>query len=88
MGCNYRRDRIGSISSGIVSQIHRSSNAFVDVSSPRSLSRSGKNILHLDQNTYYGGSEAAFSLDEAHSWMNSVNQRGLPPRVFCIPACC
>ncbi|KAJ5595561.1 uncharacterized protein N7459_001769 [Penicillium hispanicum] len=39
-----------------------------------SLSRSGKKILHLDQNPYYGGSEAAFSLDEAQEWMNSVNQ--------------
>ncbi|KAJ5249218.1 hypothetical protein N7468_000669 [Penicillium chermesinum] len=39
------------------------------------LSRSGKKILHLDQNQYYGGSEAAFSLDEAQEWMNSVNQR-------------
>ncbi|KAJ5367937.1 uncharacterized protein N7496_007697 [Penicillium cataractarum] len=38
------------------------------------LSRSGKKVLHLDQNSYYGGSEAAFSLDEASEWMNSVNQ--------------
>ncbi|KAJ5101202.1 hypothetical protein N7456_007254 [Penicillium angulare] len=39
-----------------------------------SLSRSGKKVLHLDQNTYYGGSEAAFSLDEAQDWVNTVNQ--------------
>ncbi|KAJ6003244.1 hypothetical protein N7451_005791 [Penicillium sp. IBT 35674x] len=39
-----------------------------------SLSRSGKKVLHLDQNPYYGGSEAAFSLDEAQEWVNSVNQ--------------
>ncbi|KAJ5734919.1 uncharacterized protein N7483_000044 [Penicillium malachiteum] len=38
------------------------------------LSRSGKNVLHLDQNPYYGGTEAAFSLDEAQEWVNSVNQ--------------
>lgn len=38
------------------------------------LSRSGKKVLHLDRNPYYGGSEAAFSLDEAQEWMNSVNQ--------------
>ncbi|KAJ5887428.1 hypothetical protein N7495_007469 [Penicillium taxi] len=38
------------------------------------LSRSGKKILHLDQNPYYGGSEAAFSLEEAQEWMNSVNE--------------
>ncbi|KAJ5110205.1 hypothetical protein N7532_002850 [Penicillium argentinense] len=39
------------------------------------LSRSGKKVLHLDQNPHYGGSDAAFSLDEAQEWMNSVNQR-------------
>ncbi|KAJ5703280.1 hypothetical protein N7493_011669 [Penicillium malachiteum] len=38
------------------------------------LSRSGKKVLHLDQNPHYGGTEAAFSLDEAQEWVNSVNQ--------------
>ncbi|KAJ5699110.1 hypothetical protein N7462_001115 [Penicillium macrosclerotiorum] len=38
------------------------------------LSRSGKKVLHVDRNPYYGGSEAAFSLDEASEWMDSVNQ--------------
>lgn len=32
------------------------------------LSRSGKNILHVDDNTYYGGAEAAFTLQEADEW--------------------
>ncbi|KAH6887962.1 GDP dissociation inhibitor-domain-containing protein [Thelonectria olida] len=32
------------------------------------LSRSGKNILHVDPNEYYGGSEAAFSLPEVDEW--------------------
>ncbi|KAK4550781.1 hypothetical protein LTR36_000360 [Oleoguttula mirabilis] len=32
------------------------------------LSRSGKNILHLDRNDYYGGNEAALSLSEAEEW--------------------
>ncbi|PTD04247.1 Rab proteins geranylgeranyltransferase component A [Fusarium culmorum] len=32
------------------------------------LSRSGKNILHVDPNPFYGGSEAAFSLQEADEW--------------------
>jgi RAB protein geranylgeranyltransferase component A len=40
----------------------------------RALSRSGKKILHVDKNTYYGGSEAAFSLEEAQEWADSVNQ--------------
>ncbi|KAL4890717.1 GDP dissociation inhibitor [Aspergillus ambiguus] len=38
------------------------------------LSRSGKNILHVDRNPYYGGSEAAFSLEEAEDWASKVNQ--------------
>ncbi|KAM0356159.1 hypothetical protein ACHAPU_000554 [Fusarium lateritium] len=32
------------------------------------LSRSGKNILHVDPNNFYGGSEAAFSLQEVDEW--------------------
>ncbi|KAL1887334.1 Rab proteins geranylgeranyltransferase component A [Sporothrix stenoceras] len=32
------------------------------------LSRSNKNILHIDPNQYYGGSEAALSLAEADAW--------------------
>lgn len=32
------------------------------------LSRSGKNILHVDENSYYGGAEAAFTLQEADEW--------------------
>ncbi|RAH42707.1 putative Rab geranylgeranyl transferase escort protein [Aspergillus brunneoviolaceus CBS 621.78] len=37
------------------------------------LSRSGKNVLHVDRNPYYGGAEAAFSLQEAEEWVNRVN---------------
>ncbi|KAG6000223.1 hypothetical protein E4U21_005685 [Claviceps maximensis] len=32
------------------------------------LSRSGKNVLHVDANDYYGGAEAALSLQEADEW--------------------
>lgn len=45
----------------------------------RALSRSGKKVLHVDRNPYYGGSEAAFSLDEAQEWMDGINQRGQSP---------
>ncbi|KAF3491391.1 uncharacterized protein GIQ15_00908 [Arthroderma uncinatum] len=38
------------------------------------LSRSGKKILHIDKNDYYGGPEAAFSLQEAEEWVNKVEQ--------------
>ncbi|TEA19189.1 Rab proteins geranylgeranyltransferase component A [Colletotrichum sidae] len=35
------------------------------------LSRSDKKILHLDPNEYYGGSEAAFSLQEVEEWASA-----------------
>ncbi|KAF2263420.1 rab geranylgeranyl transferase escort protein-like protein [Lojkania enalia] len=38
------------------------------------LSRSGKKILHIDENAYYGGAEAAFSLQEAEEWAKKVNE--------------
>ncbi|KAI9701241.1 MAG: Rab proteins geranylgeranyltransferase component A [Candelina mexicana] len=37
------------------------------------LSRSGKKILHVDRNTYYGGAHAAFSLQEAQDWVNTID---------------
>ncbi|KAL8823134.1 MAG: hypothetical protein Q9191_006142 [Dirinaria sp. TL-2023a] len=37
------------------------------------LSRSGKKILHVDKNDYYGGPEAALSLQEAEAWVEKVN---------------
>ncbi|KAL8723598.1 MAG: hypothetical protein Q9225_000140 [Loekoesia sp. 1 TL-2023] len=37
------------------------------------LSRSGKKVLHIDQNDYYGGAEAAFSLQEAETWVEQAN---------------
>ncbi|KAJ9623169.1 Rab proteins geranylgeranyltransferase component A [Taxawa tesnikishii (nom. ined.)] len=38
------------------------------------LSRSGKQVLHIDRNDYYGGSEAALSLQEAEAWTKKVNK--------------
>ncbi|KAF2434865.1 hypothetical protein EJ08DRAFT_627082 [Tothia fuscella] len=38
------------------------------------LSRSEKRILHVDKNDYYGGAEAALSLQEAESWVQSVQK--------------
>jgi RAB protein geranylgeranyltransferase component A len=40
------------------------------------LSRSDKKILHIDENEYYGGAEAAFSLQEAEEWEKWVNDGG------------
>ncbi|KAM0200063.1 hypothetical protein ACHAQD_000231 [Fusarium lateritium] len=45
------------------------------------LSRSGKNILHVDPNDFYGGSEAAFSLQEADEWAEK-NQSADASRLF------
>ncbi|KAL4973333.1 GDP dissociation inhibitor [Aspergillus desertorum] len=38
------------------------------------LSRSGKKVLHVDKNPYYGGPEAALSLQEAEQWASEVNK--------------
>ncbi|KAI9887568.1 MAG: Rab proteins geranylgeranyltransferase component A [Watsoniomyces obsoletus] len=38
------------------------------------LSRTKKKILHVDRNDYYGGPDAAFSLQEAASLMKNVNE--------------
>jgi RAB protein geranylgeranyltransferase component A len=42
------------------------------------LSRSDKKILHIDENDYYGGAEAAFSLQEADEWAQRVNEGKKP----------
>ncbi|KZF20915.1 hypothetical protein L228DRAFT_270180 [Xylona heveae TC161] len=39
-----------------------------------SLSRSGKKVLHADKNRYYGGFEAAFTLQEAEEWLNKGDE--------------
>ncbi|KAI3557490.1 rab protein geranylgeranyltransferase component A [Colletotrichum abscissum] len=50
------------------------------------LSRSGKQILHLDPNEYYGGPEAAFSLQEIEEWATAnatpADDVAGSPRVF------
>ncbi|KAH6618488.1 rab geranylgeranyl transferase escort protein-like protein [Boeremia exigua] len=38
------------------------------------LSRSDKKILHIDENDYYGGAEAAFSLQEAEEWAKQMSK--------------
>jgi RAB protein geranylgeranyltransferase component A len=38
------------------------------------LSRSDKKILHIDENEYYGGAEAAFSLKEAEEWAQRARE--------------
>ncbi|AEO65293.1 uncharacterized protein THITE_2086774 [Thermothielavioides terrestris NRRL 8126] len=37
------------------------------------LSRSGKKILHIDPNEFYGGAEAALSLQEAEQWVGRIS---------------
>ena len=45
----------------------------------RALSRTGKKVLHIDKNDYYGGSEAALSLQEAKTWAEVADEgSGLP----------
>ncbi|KAL4912219.1 GDP dissociation inhibitor [Aspergillus aurantiobrunneus] len=38
------------------------------------LSRSGKKVLHVDRNPYYGGPEAALSLQEVEEWVSEANK--------------
>ncbi|KAL0260268.1 Rab proteins geranylgeranyltransferase component A [Diplodia seriata] len=38
------------------------------------LSRSDKKILHVDKNDFYGGPQAAFSLQEVEAWAKRVNE--------------
>ncbi|EMD64129.1 hypothetical protein COCSADRAFT_26322 [Bipolaris sorokiniana ND90Pr] len=38
------------------------------------LSRSDKKILHVDEDDFYGGAEAAFSLQEAEDWAQRLKQ--------------
>ncbi|KAI9709947.1 MAG: Rab proteins geranylgeranyltransferase component A [Bogoriella megaspora] len=45
------------------------------------LSRSDKKVLHIDKNGFYGGSEAAFSLQEAEEWAQRLEQ-GVPSPTF------
>jgi hypothetical protein len=40
----------------------------------RALSRSGKKILHVDRNGYYGGAEAALSLAETEGWLQDTEK--------------
>ncbi|KAL8794836.1 MAG: hypothetical protein Q9195_002664 [Heterodermia aff. obscurata] len=42
------------------------------------LSRSGKKVLHVDKNEYYGGTEAALSLQEIEAWVEKVNDATRP----------
>lgn len=43
------------------------------------MSRSNKNVLHIDPNDYYGGPEAAFSLQEADDWAAAHAAKGSSP---------
>ncbi|KAJ9612280.1 Rab proteins geranylgeranyltransferase component A [Cladophialophora chaetospira] len=45
-----------------------------------SLSRSGKKVLHVDRHRYYGGEDAALSLQDAEDWAQELQQS--PSQVF------
>jgi RAB protein geranylgeranyltransferase component A len=48
------------------------------------LSRSDKKVLHIDRNEYYGGPEAAFSLEEVDQWAKEVAGRSFSVRFLQI----
>jgi RAB protein geranylgeranyltransferase component A len=40
------------------------------------LAKSGRSVLHLDENSYYGGSEASLSLEELYEWAEQRASEG------------
>lgn len=46
------------------------------------MSRSGKKILHIDKNDYYGGAEAALSLQDAEVWASKIAESGSSTSIF------
>ena len=59
-----------------------SSEGYALTDAGRALSRTGKKVLHIDRNDYYGGSEAALSLQEAKTWAEAADEGSrllLPP---------
>ncbi|SPN99961.1 related to rab geranylgeranyl transferase component A [Cephalotrichum gorgonifer] len=46
------------------------------------LSRSGKKILHVDPNEYYGGPDAALTLQDAESWLEAHSGSSTGPSLF------
>ncbi|KAL8750003.1 MAG: hypothetical protein Q9184_006586 [Pyrenodesmia sp. 2 TL-2023] len=51
------------------------------------LSRSGKKVLHIDRNNYYGGAEASFSLEEAEAWVKQVDTESGATQFSCASTC-
>ncbi|MCJ1396424.1 Rab proteins geranylgeranyltransferase component A [Xylographa bjoerkii] len=45
------------------------------------LSRSGKKVLHVDHNNYYGGADSALSLQDAEAWVRTVNEQNERPEM-------
>ncbi|KAL8871780.1 MAG: hypothetical protein Q9174_002457, partial [Haloplaca sp. 1 TL-2023] len=45
---------------------------------PNTRDESGKKVLHIDRNDYYGGAEAASSLQEAETWVERINNASAP----------
>jgi RAB protein geranylgeranyltransferase component A len=40
----------------------------------RSLSRSGKKVLHVDRHDYYGGDDAGLSLQDVDKWVQDLDK--------------
>jgi hypothetical protein len=75
LGCTDCRYRSAAVAACLVC-INVSHICKRDLTDParRALSRSDKKILHIDENDYYGGAEAAFSLQEAVKWSQRVTE--------------
>lgn len=77
MGCDNLWHWNCPVTSSFVRSLYVTIRHLANIPPNRALSRSGKKILHVDKNPYYGGPEAALSLQEAEDWASEVNKGGI-----------
>ncbi|KAI9863146.1 MAG: Rab proteins geranylgeranyltransferase component A [Trichoglossum hirsutum] len=55
---------------------------WVSISATLDKNEGGKKVLHVDKNSFYGGPDAAFSLQEAEEWVKAVESDPSPSPLF------
>jgi len=77
MGCCHSWNQHPTITPCIVSSsppLHVRLKLTDKASLDRSLSRSGKKVLHVDRHSYYGGDDAGLSLQDVESWVQELDE--------------
>jgi len=70
-----RRDWFAAVNAGIVRACSfRPQCGRVLTLAARALSRSDKKVLHVDRNSYYGGPDAALTIQDAEEWVKVINE--------------